>query len=129
MAKPIVVVLASPYLAHPSTSNYPQILFMSDNFEKLKELTQAFARVGGHAQMDLVYADMDVEECLGTKNCEAFQQFTVSFRYFYIPTRRISTTRMTDRCNSPCSCLTTPLLSASIPALPPQPERGASAGG
>ena len=52
------------------------------SFEKLKELTQAFARVGGHAQMDLVYTDMDVEECLGTKNCEAFQQFTVGFRYF-----------------------------------------------
>ena len=29
--------------------------------------------------MDLVYADMDVEECLGTKNCEAFQQFNISF--------------------------------------------------
>jgi len=83
-----------------------QILFMSDNFEKLKELTQAFARVGGHAQMDLVYADMDVEECLGTKNCEAFQQFTVGFRYFYLPTRLISDTIVTGD-----PFLTTPLLS------------------
>ena len=70
---------ASPALVPPPPTHPTQILFISDNFEKLKELTQAFARVGGHAQMDLIYADMDVEECLGTKNCEAFQQFNVAF--------------------------------------------------
>mmetsp|Transcript_87196 Transcript_87196/g.247579 ORF Transcript_87196/g.247579 Transcript_87196/m.247579 type:complete len:399 (+) Transcript_87196:321-1517(+) len=75
--KKLDTIMIMAYSFEPRMSR--QILFMSDNFEKLKELTQAFARVGGHAQMDLVYADMDVEECLGTKNCEAFQQFTVGF--------------------------------------------------